>query len=73
MKTFIKKHLGTLVIAPAFTIYILLLPAKNEVHKVKEDVPDSHSTDLQIKKISFAADHDLTAADSWIFRFESDQ
>ena len=73
MKTFIRKHRGTLIMAPAFTFYILLLPAKNEVPKIKEGDPDNHKTNFQIKNSSLVSDLDRTLAGTWIFRFGADQ
>ncbi|MEO8768832.1 MAG: hypothetical protein ABI402_02065 [Ferruginibacter sp.] len=73
MKTFIRKHLGTLVMGPAFTFYIFFLPAKKEIHNIKEDTPRIHETELQIKNSSLVSDLDLSLRESWIFRFGADQ
>ena len=54
--------------APAFTFYILLLPAKNEVPKIKEGNPDNHITELQIKNSSLVSDLGHTLLESWVFK-----
>lgn len=73
MKTFIKKHFGTLVLAPAFACYILLLPARNEVHLIKNKVGNSDTNDHQLKNISLVSGFERIGTASWIFRFGADQ
>ena len=73
MKIFIKKNLGTMVMAPAFAFYILMLPAKNDGYTIEENVPESHTADPQIKNKSLVSGLNYAWTGLWFIRFGAPQ
>jgi hypothetical protein len=74
MKPFFKMHRATLILAPAFIVYIVCLPCRKDRNSLARDKPNTvKSHVLQINARSFVPDINRTYTLSWIFGMKSNQ